>query len=370
MSDNLIIISMLDRAREKAPSPEAKALSKALRALADFRAETSKWEAAISEVDGPLRLEGEGLAREQSEQSLAAAAALLKHVTEKSLHANQYKKAIDVALDFALEAIEDGFGGEPAHALFDELQRLRLQLDGTKPEEVEAVAMEEMKAAFEEQFGVEVDIQAKTAAELGEALSKLAAEFMREESREHDEAQAARERSAQRKQERADAKKKAKPKTETEEASETTIKELFRRLAKALHPDKAVSEEERSEKDRKMREVNEARDSGDFAKLLSMSAEEGLLDADGLSSKAADVLDSYVKMIKKQAAAEKEKLASFTLMAMQRVGRFVNGPDDLLKAVKRDMAEGKAFLAERGTELAKLSDNKAARVFLKSMRRA
>jgi hypothetical protein len=170
-------------------------------------------------------------------------------------------------------------------------------------EEMDAVNMDDMLDLLDE-MGVQLP-QAEgkvSAAEMAQAALKA----VREKAAQQEEIQA--QRKARRDEKRA-AKKKADPKEQAKLArieqaaleAQGALKNIYRQLARQLHPDRADNDAQRAINHDLMSEVNTAYDRQDLLALLKLQLKSLQIDASAMSTVAQDKLKSWVALLRAQA---------------------------------------------------------------------
>jgi curved DNA-binding protein CbpA len=87
---------------------------------------------------------------------------------------------------------------------------------------------------------------------------------------------------------------------ETEEAHHA-VREVYRKLASQLHPDREKDDDERRQKTAMMQRANAAYEKGDLLTLLNLQLECAQLDADALSELPEKRLERYNRALEEQA---------------------------------------------------------------------
>lgn len=91
-----------------------------------------------------------------------------------------------------------------------------------------------------------------------------------------------------------------------------SLREVYRKLASALHPDRESDAAARAEKTLLMQRVNQAYAANDLLGLLNLQWEVAQIDADHLASVPAPRLAQYVQLLRDQLAALEDELALCT----------------------------------------------------------
>lgn len=89
-----------------------------------------------------------------------------------------------------------------------------------------------------------------------------------------------------------------------------SIREIYRRLASNLHPDREQDPEARARKNDLMQRVNQAYEASDLLTLLEIQLEIEQIDADELANASAERLRQYNKVLADQLNEIKEELAA------------------------------------------------------------
>lgn len=166
----------------------------------------------------------------------------------------------------------------------------------------------------------------------------------------------------------------AQQKREAEEKQATqSVREIFRKLASALHPDREADPARRDAKTALMQRANQAYAANDLLALLRLQLEIEQIDAAHIAGAGEEKLGYYNKVLAEQLEQLKEEI--FRLEAGFRLdaGLPPDAPvsparlSDMIKQTKRALREEHAQLRQ---ELRVLADPAAARRWLKQYRRA
>ena len=104
------------------------------------------------------------------------------------------------------------------------------------------------------------------------------------------------------------------------EASQS-VRDVFRRLAGALHPDREPDAGERARKTALMQRVNRAYDSNDLLELLSVQAEIEQIDASHLAQASEERLGHYCAVLREQEQALQAELNALRMPFAAALGR-------------------------------------------------
>ena len=155
-------------------------------------------------------------------------------------------------------------------------------------------SQDELKQRVQEQFGVDLDDDAMDAASPEEMLARVQAQV--EAQLAQQEARREQARSAHQQARRKPSAKQAKARTEEVSASQS-IREVYRKLASALHPDRETDAAERVRKTELMQRVNQAYQKNDLLSLLQLQLEIEQIDQNALDGIAEERLRHYNKVL-------------------------------------------------------------------------
>ncbi|HWI09868.1 MAG TPA: hypothetical protein VNU48_00900 [Burkholderiaceae bacterium] len=218
--------------------------------------------------------------------------------------------------------------------------------------------MDLAQAMLEDVFGMEVDADhgASTAEELFAHAQRKMHEGARE--RAHAQQQQREERAAKRGKAGA-AKADAAQARREQAAAEVgqSVREVYRKLASALHPDREAEPQARQRKTLLMQRVNQAYDANDLLTLLGLQLEIEQIDAEHLASVPAQRLAHFNQVLREQLAELDTELAR--CMAPFRAGRGY-GPTPTPAAIDQEfnveLAQLRAALREIEADLVAFRD--------------
>lgn len=117
------------------------------------------------------------------------------------------------------------------------------------------------------------------------------------------------------------------------------MREVYRKLASAPHPDRETDAAERQRKTVQMQRVNQAYQSGDLLALLNLQLEIEQIDAAHLASLSSQRLAHYNQVLREQLAelkAEIEMVITPFLLVVPHSRNF--GPDMVDRALSQEVA--------------------------------
>ncbi len=158
-----------------------------------------------------------------------------------------------------------------------------------------------------------------------------------------------------------------------DEAQQATqsVREVYRKLASALHPDRETDERQREAKTALMQRVNQAYEAKDLLGLLELQLQIEQIDASHIANAGEQRLKHYNKVLGEQLAELKAELES---VEMQFRMEFGPGPDlgsnprKLGQVLEQTSRQWQAELDEQRRALRMLDDVAATRRWLKRQR--
>jgi hypothetical protein len=151
-----------------------------------------------------------------------------------------------------------------------------------------------------------------------------------------------------------------------------SIREVFRKLASALHPDREPDPEERARKTVLMQRANEAYEKGDLLKLLELQRELEHIDRSDqlhLATLRPERLKRYIKILKGQLEDLDMEVQYVQDRVAGQLGRSSGSirPKDLMLVLKHDMKVRKNQIAALQAQLKAATDPMHLKAWLKSM---
>ena len=172
--------------------------------------------------------------------------------------------------------------------------------------------------------------------------------------------------------------KKSKPQRQTAaqqrreaEAQQATqsVREIFRKLASALHPDREPDEAQRSAKTALMQRVNQAYAANDLLALLELQLQIEQVDASHIASASAERVKHYNKVLAEQLDGLRFEIERVEIDFCLEFGIDMDGPvqpDQLGSLIDREARDLRSALARQQADLRRLADKPATRRWLKS----
>lgn len=257
-----------------------------------------------------------------------------------------------------------------AHDLIDEdasLKTLYNKYSGTDFDREAALQAAEMKSRLEAALGVDLGDDADVHSE--EALLQRARAHI--EQRAEKKAAAASKREARRAARTKSPKQLAAEAREEDEQAQMSlsIREVYRKLASALHPDRETDPQERDRKTRLMQRVNEAYDKGNLLQLLELQLELEHIDQHSINRISEARLAHYNQILKDQVRELDRQIHRVETTFRYTYGyqRFeALPPDAVLHKLDNDIAALRQHVRNIEQDLAAFDDFRDVRRMLKS----
>lgn len=157
---------------------------------------------------------------------------------------------------------------------------------------------------------------------------------------------------------------------EAQEATQS-VREIFRKLASALHPDRETDERQREVKTALMQKVNQAYASNDLLTMLQLQLQIEQIDAAHIASASVQRLKQYNKVLSKQLEELRVEVASVEMKFRIDFGsphRGAANPSKLDQLIKQNVRHLRAELTQQQHDMRMLTDTAATKRWLKQQR--
>jgi flagellar biosynthesis GTPase FlhF len=234
---------------------------------------------------------------------------------------------------------------------------------GDEPDEV---ALESMQALFVEMTGLDVS-EVAALRDPEDILRHIEAHLAADEARREAERAAWH---AKRKKSAKQLEKEAQSQTEAAQINQS-IREVYRKLASALHPDREPDPIRRQKKTESMQRANQAYENNNLFKLLELQIELELIDQPALAALSDDRLQRYILALKaelKNLTAEvKQSALSFHHdYGIDPIERLT--PATALRFLSREIQSAQQQIRELEREVQHLGDVTGVKAWLRAMR--
>jgi len=234
----------------------------------------------------------------------------------------------------------------------------------------ETAAVEGMKSMFEEVLGVDLGDDFDMSSP--EELLKRAQAHMHEQQTEHQaHRQAQEKRQANRKKTAKQIAKESQQLAEEQQTSQS-IRELYRKLASALHPDREPDPQERDRKTVLMQRINQAYDNKNLLLLLELQLELEHIDQATINNITSGRLKHYNKILKEQLNELEHEIFHTEDMFKTQFGisPFTQlSPSTIMRNLASDIVGVQHTIRELKDDLLVFQDIKKVKAWLKEMRR-
>jgi hypothetical protein len=265
-------------------SPDQKTFNRLIKQIETRRAQLADWNEAIPTFRQHYGRDLHPLL----ERERAIKAQLAEHLDwgydQKGLTKAERHKLSALIIDLALDVLGHGGPDEAMKALYNKHSRSDFDAE-------ESAQLEQVKTMLEDTLGVE----------LGDDLDFSSPESLFEELRAQFQAkeQARAEKAKRRKPTAKQQAKEAQREAEARQLSQS-LREVYRKLASALHPDRESDPEEKQRKTALMQKANEAYERGALLELLELQLQLEHIDEAHLANLSSERLKHYIKILKDQ----------------------------------------------------------------------
>lgn len=236
-------------------------------------------------------------------------------------------------------------------------------------DEQQAVEQARLKAELEDALGID----------LGDEFDMSSPDHFTEQAEAHIRKKRAEEDAARQAREENRAARKKTPKQLAREAREEadalqlkqSIREIYRKLASALHPDRETDPGERERKTALMQKLNQAYASNNLLQLLELQLELEQIDQDHINNVGEERLQHYNKILREQLAELKQEIlrVEHGFMAQYQFNPCDEPePDTILQHLAITVASVKMDIHDLKKDLAAFADIRTLKVWLKRVR--
>ena len=343
-------------------SKEQKTFNSRMQQIEKLRARFATWDQAAADYSRQYTAELAPLLTRATELEIKLVHGLDNALEHKGLTKSERRMLQDLLLDLAGTLLADC--DDPA------IKEIYNKHSGADYDSEEAELALGMKNVLESMF--DVDLGDDAGLDSKEELARRAqAAFAQQAQQCEEQQQAQEERRARRKKSAKQQEKEAQATAEAK-AVDLSIREIYRKLASALHPDREQDPQERERKTALMQRINQAYDKRDLLQLLELQLELEHIDRDHISRLSSDRLRHYNAVLKEQIDELKHELmrAEYEFRARFGIAPFVPvKPNTLLRDLAVEIREMQYNNRNMERDLLALSDVKSAKAWLKEVQR-
>lgn len=356
---SLSIASERDKA---ALSKGQKAFNKLVKDIEKKRARLIAWETAVPPYQQKYSNELTPLVETSVDLQVQVVVGLDRASEQKGLTKTERQMIAELISEMAAELIQDR--DDPA------LKAAYNKHSSSDYDQEEAEAMQGMKLALEEMLNIDLgdDVDLKSTEDI---LQRTQAQLQEKQAQFDADQQAADERRSKRKKSAKQLAQETRQQEEEQQISQS-IREVYRKLASALHPDREADPEERERKTALMQRANQAYQKNNLLQLLELQLELEHIDQSVINNLSEERLKHYNKILKEQLAELEQELffVEGRFRAQFDINPFANlSPETLLHHIERDIAGVKTAIRSLEQDLLAIADIKKLKAWLKNMRR-
>jgi len=280
------------------------------------------------------------------EKHIALVRLLDQHMDGKALSRTQRKKTLDLLLNM--------LGGLLDQEESAELIRLHDKYSGISFEENQQHDSEIIRTLADDIFGIR----------LGEAdsIEELMQQF---HHKAHEREEKRREKRDRKKAGKKPTKKAAEQAGAIKNATHA-VRDIYRKLASELHPDREQDPQRRAELTKLMQQANRAYDDSDLLALLKLQMQIEQIDPQALTQIAEARLDSYNQVLREQSERLQRELAELRIQFVPMgIALHKSTPQAVQKALDADAKELQSTLRELDHDLRAFEDVRELKNWLK-----
>jgi len=349
------------------PTPDRPKLSRAQKAFNTLIGKIEKqrvllagWEAAVPRYQQRHLAEMTPLIEKATKLRRELVFSLDRAHSQKPLAKAERRLVADLVRDFASELVDED-GGAEMKALYNRY--------GGDFDAEQAAALSGMKAVLGDlglDLGDDLDLANPDA-----FMEQMRARLTEEEEKE---AAAWREAEAARPQRKKTAKQLAREEKlrEEEQRVHQSMREIYRKLASALHPDREPDPEERVRKTGLMQRVNQAYDKKDLLALLELQLQIEHIDQAALNSFSEERLAHFNKILREQLRELEDQVFHISDEVMFNLGiepYMTLTPASLMRELDANIAQMRRAVREVEADLKAIQEIATLKAWLKQMRR-
>ncbi len=334
-------------------SKDQKAFNNLIKKIEAKRAALSDWDTAIPLFKQKYVTDLLPLQEQEMDLQYRLAQALDSAHQQKGLTKGERRKLAVMIVDLAEQVLD--------HREHGELKALYNKHTQSDFDAEDAAHLDGMKSMLEDILGVDLgeDVDMRSA----EDVLKRVEDQLSAEQEEWQAKQAKRKKSAR------EEAQEARLEAEEKQLSQS-IREVYRKLASSLHPDREPDPAEKQRKTELMQHANEAYEKGNLLQLLELQLQLEHIDQAHLAAIGPERLKHYLKILKGQLSeldmeiqrVEDEFAAEFGLAPFAK-----HDPKGLMPMLKADMAACEANIFQLRESLEAAGDLKQLKAWLKTI---
>lgn len=338
-------------------TPQQKKFNTLMQRIAKQRDLLRDWEAAAALFSQRYVAEIEPLAQQENRVK-AELVKLFDRLSEQKLPKAD-REHLQILIGLHVHDVLDSLEDEEERALLKAIYNRHAPVDyDTEQAELDREHDEAARAMAERLFGVTLDGDEPATPDA--VLRKLQAQ-MQEQMAEREAVQQAQAQatatSARGKSKKATAREREKQ-AAAQQVSQS-VREIYRKLASSLHPDREIDPVERERKTALMQRVNQAYNAGQLLQLLELQLEIEQIDTDHIAGLSEERLKHYNQVLGEQCKELKQEADAVlqTLLMRYQLSPFESyTPKKLGQIFNRDLADRKELLQALSKQLQIFTD--------------
>ena len=343
-------------------SQSQKAFNNLIKQIEQARARLAAWEAIQSPYHHQYATVLQPLFRASEELQVKTVHALDKAGCQVGLTLAERRQIATVIID-SVQDLLLARENEALKAIFNKYSKVDY-------DDLEAGGQAALKSAIEGMLGVELDDELDLRSP-EDILQQAQAKMHEREAQEDAERQAWQERQARRKTSARQLGKEAQDKAEAQQLR-LSIREIYRKLASAFHPDREPDPQECERKTALMQRVNQAYDKNDLLLLLELQLELEHIDRAGINNVGEDRLKHYNKILREQLLELQHEILRFesTFTAQAMFDPFAPlSPKMVMKSLSAEITKEQRNIRELRKDLISFEDLQGLKGWLKTTRK-
>jgi hypothetical protein len=154
------------------------------------------------------------------------------------------------------------------------------------------------------------------------------------------------------------------------QAATMSVREIYRKLASALHPDRETDDAERLRKTALMQQVNQAYAKSDLLRLLELQIEAEQINLATLGAISEQRLGHYNQVLAEQSAQLDHEIDALTLQYQHQTGAFGGSlkPETLSRTLDGDLAQLRHDARRIEHDLKRLQDRAVLKAWLRGVK--
>ncbi len=339
-----------------------KAFNKLIKEIEKRRAFLVAWEAAVPLYQQKYAGELMPLLSTSEDLQIKMVYCLDRASEQKGLSKTERRKVADLIVGLANNLLAENDDAE--------LKAIYNKHSKSDYDSEEAASVQEMKSALEEFLDVDLgdDLDMRSPEEI---LQRAQAHMEEKQSQLDAERQAREDRQAKRKKSAKQIAQEERQAAEEQEISQS-IREVYRKLASALHPDRETDPLERERKTALMQRANQAYQKNNLLQLLELQLELEHIDQSAIDNLSEERLKHYNKILKEQLSELEQEImhVEMRFRTQFEISPFIPlSPANLMRQLSQEIIAMQEAIGGLEHDLIAFEDIKNLKAALKDLRR-